>query len=116
MSEKIESSDKKPWLNLSKNNLESIGNALGRIANAESGRSCTGPRPITNQPGTPDLIDGLAELWASTGTLSTVGEKAGSISMKMVSGEPLKDWELKLIDELRELGQSYTQEEKGPES
>ena len=80
------------------------------------GRSCTGPRPITNQPGTPDLIDGLAELWASTGTLSTVGEKAGSISMKMVSGEPLKDWELKLIDELRELGQSYTQEEKEHES
>ena len=102
MSEKIESSDKKPWLNLSKNNLESIGNALGRIANAELG--------------TPDLIDGLAELWASTGTLSTVGEKAGSISMKMVSGEPLKDWELKLIDELRELGQSYTQEEKEHES
>ena len=36
--------------------------------------------------------------------------------MKMVSGEPLKDWELKLIDELRELGQSYTQEEKEHES
>ena len=116
MSEKIESSDKKPWRDKIENALGGTCAALYQIGSTELGRSCTGPRPITNQPGTPDLIDGLAELWASTGTLSTVGEKAGSISMKMVSGEPLKDWELKLIDELRELGQSYTQEEKGPES
>ena len=116
MSEKIESSDKKPWLNLSKNNLESIGNALGRIANAELGRSCTGPGSITNQPGTPDLMQGLAKLRASTKSLNTVSEIGEGILEKLRSGMPLEEWESGYIDELRELGQSYTQEEKGPES
>ena len=116
MSEKIESSDKKPWLNLSKNNLESIGNALGRIANAELGRSCTGPRPITNQPGTPDLIHGLAELSAGAHTLGVLGEKAEAISRKMLLGTPLEDYELDIVNQLREFGKNLEQQEQQSES
>ena len=116
MSEKIESSDKKPWRDKIENALGGTCAALYQIGSTELGRICTGPGSITNQPGTPDLMQGLAKLRASTKSLNTVSEIGEGILEKLRSGMPLEKWELGYIDELRELGQSYTQEEKGPES
>ena len=116
MAREDEPLDKKPWLDMGERSLSGVHAALGRIANTELGRSCTGPRPITNQPGTPDLIDGLAQLSVYARTLGVLGEQAEKISRKMVSGIPLKEYELDIINQLRELGENLEEQEQQTKS
>ena len=116
MAEGNKSLEKKPWLDMGERSLAGVHAALWRIANAEIGRSCTGPRPITNQLGTPDLIHGLAELSAGAHTLGVLGEKAEAISRKMLLGTPLEDYELDIVNQLREFGKNLEQQEQQSES